>query len=224
MAAKDDDIDFKKLEKELVAAVEADKKYSRENAAKFRAVEQKVGTYDEFRNIVLASNLQPLDKKDIEGVNTTKPGLNQFCSSKERTINAAKYSTNLSENEASNIQETADSFVKRWKRCSKTNVRRYQQIIELNGQKNDKILSSELVGNLLGEIIVALDECFEEENALIIMESLKCLSMNKRFDLSLQFLNKKEKKAASELIKKLTKTASRSSSEMIKDIKSAFNF
>ena len=47
----DDDkvIDFNKLEKELGEAVAADAKYWRENDAKFRAVHQKVATYDEFR-------------------------------------------------------------------------------------------------------------------------------------------------------------------------------
>ena len=43
------DIDVRKLERELARAVEADRKYSRENDAKFRAVHQKVATYEEFR-------------------------------------------------------------------------------------------------------------------------------------------------------------------------------
>lgn len=42
-------IDIKRLERELVSAVEADKKYWRENDAKFRAIHQKVATYEEFR-------------------------------------------------------------------------------------------------------------------------------------------------------------------------------
>ena len=42
-------IDVDKLERELSSALEADRKYSRENDAKFRAVNQKVATYEEFR-------------------------------------------------------------------------------------------------------------------------------------------------------------------------------
>ena len=42
-------INFLALEKELECAVEADKKYRRENDAKFRALHQKVATYEEFR-------------------------------------------------------------------------------------------------------------------------------------------------------------------------------
>lgn len=63
----DEGIDFKKLEKEFNSAVEADAKYERENAAKFRAVEQRVGSYEEFKDIVAASHLKPLEKKDKIG-------------------------------------------------------------------------------------------------------------------------------------------------------------
>ena len=60
-------IDFQKLEKELASAVEADAKYQRENDAKFRAVEQRVASYEEFRDIVNAAHLKPLERKDITG-------------------------------------------------------------------------------------------------------------------------------------------------------------
>ena len=44
-------VDVDKLERELVNALQADKRYSRENDAKFRAVNQRVQTYEEFRCI-----------------------------------------------------------------------------------------------------------------------------------------------------------------------------
>lgn len=49
VSLKEDSIDFKKLEQEFYNAVEADARYDRENSAKFRAVNQKVGSYEEFR-------------------------------------------------------------------------------------------------------------------------------------------------------------------------------
>ena len=42
-------IDVGKVEKELVAALAADRKYKRENDAKMRAVSQRVASYEEFR-------------------------------------------------------------------------------------------------------------------------------------------------------------------------------
>ena len=44
-----DIIDFSALERQLSSAVEADRRYHRENDAKLRAVSQKVGSYEEFR-------------------------------------------------------------------------------------------------------------------------------------------------------------------------------
>ena len=64
----DEGIDFRKLEKELALAVEADEKYLRENDAKFRAVNQRVGSYEEFRDIVSTAHLKPLERKDITGL------------------------------------------------------------------------------------------------------------------------------------------------------------
>ena len=50
MVSKHDDaVDFDKLEKELSDALDQEQRYWTENDAKFRAVDQKVATYDEFR-------------------------------------------------------------------------------------------------------------------------------------------------------------------------------
>ena len=50
MVSKHDDaVDFDKLEKELTDALAQEQRYWTENDAKFRAVDQKVATYDEFR-------------------------------------------------------------------------------------------------------------------------------------------------------------------------------
>ena len=49
VSRNEDRVDFDKLEQELNAAVDADARYWRENDAKFRAIHQKVATYEEFR-------------------------------------------------------------------------------------------------------------------------------------------------------------------------------
>ncbi|XP_077413558.1 dynein axonemal assembly factor 19 [Vanacampus margaritifer] len=59
-----DVIDFSALEKDLRAGVEAERKYQRENDAKLRAVQQGVGSYQQFRDLVLTSHLTPLHKNE----------------------------------------------------------------------------------------------------------------------------------------------------------------
>lgn len=66
-------IDFRALEKELKGCVRAEERYQRENCAKLRAVSQRVNSYDEFRSLVLASHLRPLDKHDKQGAPRKQP-------------------------------------------------------------------------------------------------------------------------------------------------------
>jgi len=49
VSRKEDAVDFNKLEEEVTAAMEAEAHYYRENDAKFRAINQRVATYEEFR-------------------------------------------------------------------------------------------------------------------------------------------------------------------------------
>ena len=79
-----EDINFSKLRKNFISAQHADEKYSCENDAKFRAVHQNVKSYDEFRDIVAASHLQPLDRKDVIGSDKIQqPWNTMYLSSKE---------------------------------------------------------------------------------------------------------------------------------------------
>ena len=44
-----DQVDLQSIHREFVQAFNAEKKYERENDAKFRAINQRVASYEEFR-------------------------------------------------------------------------------------------------------------------------------------------------------------------------------
>lgn len=227
MGSKKDEIDFSKLEREFSAAVEADKKYSRENAAKFRAVEQRVGSYDEFRNIVLASNLQPLERKDIYSDAKVKQPLNAMCTSKERQLKSSKDAPQNDDIMGQNgiITEepiSADSFLKTWKRSLTTNLSRFTYVIQLQTSAMAKILTSESIGNLIGDIISTLDDCFDSTYLTKILDILSNLSLSKRFSLSMQFLSKSEKTALANLFEKLATEANEEEKIIIEDLKNRY--
>ncbi|XP_070704783.1 coiled-coil domain-containing protein 103 [Pempheris klunzingeri] len=67
-----DVINFSALESELQAAVESDRRRTRENDAKLRAVSQRV-SYREFRDLVLTCHLRPLERKDKDGAPRRQP-------------------------------------------------------------------------------------------------------------------------------------------------------
>ncbi|KAM4598745.1 dynein axonemal assembly factor 19 [Polymixia lowei] len=71
--SEDSVINFSALERELRAAVEEDRRYRRENDAKLRAVNQRVASYEEFRDIVLSCHLRPLEKRDKDGASRKQP-------------------------------------------------------------------------------------------------------------------------------------------------------
>lgn len=59
-------IDFSSLETELSKAIQNDIRYWQKNDAKIRAVNQRVATYDDFKEIVNAAHLKPLDKRESQ--------------------------------------------------------------------------------------------------------------------------------------------------------------
>ncbi|KAM7371352.1 hypothetical protein PAMP_008605 [Pampus punctatissimus] len=68
-----DVINFSALERELLAAVESEQKHRRENEAKLRAVSQRVSSYQDFRELVLASHLKPLERRDKDRAPQRQP-------------------------------------------------------------------------------------------------------------------------------------------------------
>ncbi|KAL4221598.1 hypothetical protein ACF0H5_019855 [Mactra antiquata] len=199
----DDDkiIDFAKLEKELESAVEADARYWRENDAKFRAVHQKVASYDEFRDIVKASHLKPLEQDDrLTNVKFTQPW-NSSCTKKENTANKPDHENLPKEKE---YPTTSQTFIREWRKLNKDMSLQYQYLIGMGGDRLGQIFKPEIGFGLLGEFACCLDCEFNKENKDNVLEILVKLSETNRFKLTVDFLSKKEKGYIISLFEKLT--------------------
>ncbi len=76
-------IDVEKIQSIVKQEVAKEQKYWRENDAKFRAIEQRVPTYEDFRQMVLGSHLRPLEKgeslRDEKGQIATKKVWNSMA-------------------------------------------------------------------------------------------------------------------------------------------------
>ncbi|CAG2217782.1 Coiled-coil domain-containing protein 103 [Mytilus edulis] len=195
----DESLNFEKLEKELHAAVDADQRYWRENDAKFRAVHQKVATYDEFRDIVKASHLKPLEKGDkMESVQFNQPW----------NVAAAKNSeTEQSEmgqiDKNKNIPKTGQEFVQYWRRYLKSLGEQYIYLISIGGDNLAHIFKTEISFGLLGDIVKALENKIVESDNEKVVQILEGLSQTNRFSLSVQFLSTQEKDLCNTLFDKL---------------------
>ncbi|KFQ82242.1 Coiled-coil domain-containing protein 103, partial [Phaethon lepturus] len=99
------------LEQELRAAVAAEERWERENEAKLRAVHQRVPSYEEFRNIVLASHLKPLEKKDKMG--KRRNALWNPCAAHAKAPQASDMEIPL---ELDQLPRTSAEFYRDWRR------------------------------------------------------------------------------------------------------------
>ncbi|KAK3083514.1 hypothetical protein FSP39_024487 [Pinctada imbricata] len=205
----DDCLDFKKLERELESAVEADKKYWRENDAKFRAVHQKVESYEEFRDIVMASHIKPLDKGDNFQNITFDVKWNSVANDKGKSDSSAADGV---KKESFKIPKDNQEFVRDWRRYYKTTAEQYNYLKSIGGTTLAKIFRTDI--SLFGDILKALDSEFMDSDCDVVLDIVENLTKTNRFTLSVQFLNSAEKEARNSLFAKLKNSKGSENSEV----------
>ncbi|KAM6312135.1 dynein axonemal assembly factor 19 [Podargus strigoides] len=185
------------LERELRAAAEADARRERENEAKLRALHQRV-SYEEFRNIVLASHLKPLEKKDKMG--NRRNVLWNPCAAHAKAPQASSMEI---PQELLQLPGTSDEFYRDWRKCLKSGKEKYQFLLELGGTALGRIFQADLGFGLLGEFLMVLAEniCHGDRDA--ILQILQSLSGTKRFGLNVDLLSQVEKESSRDLFRKL---------------------
>ncbi|KAM6960555.1 dynein axonemal assembly factor 19 [Aplochiton taeniatus] len=203
-------IDFSALGRELQAALEADQRHWRENGAKFRALHQRVGTYEEFRDIVSASHLRPLEKKDKAGSQRHQPW-NPVASSS--TIQPQKQ---LQDQDSTGQLKPAKPqpqlrSVSEWSldwRCLTGDSRgRYNLLLCHGGEPLSHMFRAEVPFGLLGEFLVVLSESLQCGHESKVIDVLEDLSQTARFSLNLALLSSQERKAGGWLMHQLKRHA-----------------
>ncbi|XP_008576528.1 PREDICTED: coiled-coil domain-containing protein 103 [Galeopterus variegatus] len=196
---RNDVIDFMALEKELQAAITADEKYKRENAAKLRAVEQRVASYEEFRGIVLASHLKPLERKDKMGGKRTTPW--NCHTTQGRTLQDE--ATEISQEKTLLQPETSAEFYRDWRRHLRSGAERYKALLQLGGPKLGHLFQTDVGFGLLGELLVALADHVRLADRAAVLGILHSLASTGRFTLNLSLLSHAEKESCRGLFQKL---------------------
>ncbi|XP_064329053.1 coiled-coil domain-containing protein 103 [Phalacrocorax carbo] len=191
-------LDAAALERELRAAVAADERRERENDAKLRALHQRVPSYEEFRNIVLASHLKPLEKKDKMGKRMNV--LWNPCAARTKAPQASDMEI---PQELDQLPGTSAEFYRDWRRCLRSGKEKYQLLLELGGKALGRMFQADLGFGLLGEFLTVLAEhvCHEDRDA--ILQILESLSRTKRFGLNVDLLSESEKESSRDLFRKL---------------------
>ncbi|NXU52317.1 CC103 protein, partial [Turnix velox] len=186
------------LSRELREALAADARRERENEAKLRALRQRVPSFQEFRDIVLASHLKPLEKKDK--MDLRRNVLWNPCAASTKAPQGSEVEI---AQELDQLPRTSAEFYRDWRRCLKSGKEKYQFLLELGGEALGRIFQADLGFGLLGEFLVVLAEnvCHEDREAAL--QILQSLAGTKRFGLNVDLLSEQEKESRRDLFKKL---------------------
>ncbi|NXN94650.1 CC103 protein, partial [Rhinopomastus cyanomelas] len=188
----------RELQRELRAAVAADEQQQRVNEAKLRAVRQRVPSYEQFRNIVLASHLKPLEKKDKQ--DKRRNMLWNPCAAHAKTPPASDVEI---PQELDQLPRTSAEFYRDWRRCLKSSQEKYQFLLELGGKALGRMFQADLGYGLLGEFLVVLAENVSPADRDAVLQILQSLSGTRRFGLNMDLLSEAEKESSRALFRKL---------------------
>ncbi|XP_009581145.1 PREDICTED: coiled-coil domain-containing protein 103, partial [Fulmarus glacialis] len=149
-------------------------------------------------NIVLASHLKPLEKKDKMG--KRRNVLWNPCAAHAKAPQASDVEI---PQELDQLPRTSAEFYRDWRRCLKSGKEKYQLLLELGGKALGRIFQADLGFGLLGEFLTVLAEniCHEDRDA--ILQILQSLSGTKRFGLNVDLLSESEKESSRDLFRKL---------------------
>ncbi|XP_031412905.1 coiled-coil domain-containing protein 103 [Meleagris gallopavo] len=150
------------------------------------------------RDIVLASHLRPLEKKDKMG--NKRNVLWNPCAGHTRGQQVTEVEI---PQELEQLPGTSAEFYRDWRRCLKSGKEKYQLLLKLEGKALSRIFQAELGFGLLGEFLTVLAEnvCHEDRDA--VLQILQSLSGTKRFGLNLDLLSTSEKESTRDLFRKL---------------------
>ncbi|CAF0969470.1 unnamed protein product [Rotaria sordida] len=185
-------IDLRKLATNFANEKSKDDLYWQRNDAKFRAVHQRCSTYDEFRQIVEAAHLRPLDRNETLTLERQSIAWNQSAtkdsySSSSETMIPSEPITNhqIIFSTPKNITE----FIQQWRRISSDMKLDYLR--RLNNLEN--IFQTDIPTDLLHELPLLYKSNSSYNDAEIIFNVLINLTKSKRFELIKSFLTDKDK-------------------------------
>jgi hypothetical protein len=149
--------------------------------------------------------LKPLEKTDKIGQQSFKQPWNALSGNKGLDQNNTSQDPNQVP-PATKMPVNGYEFARLWKNHYKTTQQRYAFLLHVGAEKLRSIFHNEISYGLLGEIIVALFTEYRKQDCNELLAILVGLSQVNRFRLSLDFLDRSERTACVQLLKKLHET------------------
>eukprot|EP00053_Salpingoeca_punica_P002911 m.40180 g.40180 ORF g.40180 m.40180 type:complete len:226 (+) comp11855_c0_seq1:114-791(+) len=197
----DEGINLDMLERTLQGALRDEARYKRENDAKFRAVAQKVQSYEEFENIVKASHLKAV-KEDVTnlslGRSAWKPSAARRSDDDENKAPAPTAPTTSADDKPATLQQ----FLRAWRALSSTSDR-FQLLCRVGGPQLHTFFKIESIGTVLPDMLRVLSEHVTADSVEIVAEIIDSIAQTYRFSLTVEFLTDAERSVGKALLDKL---------------------
>ncbi|CAF0903116.1 unnamed protein product [Didymodactylos carnosus] len=197
MTSSSVNINFRKLAENFSKEKQAETVYWQRNSAKFRAIEQRCASYDEFRQIVAASHLKPLDKNETltfehyKQVSWNQQAARQDSAS-ATTLPAITTATSPIQSKTFvHLPKYLPEFILQWRRCQ-TSAMKFEYLKQYDLSTLEKIFQTDFTTELLNDL-TQIYESNSYDNAQIIVQLLAIIVNAKRFQLTKGFFTEIEK-------------------------------
>ncbi|KAM3173657.1 hypothetical protein ACTXT7_012106 [Hymenolepis weldensis] len=187
-------LDVDRLESELKQSVRHEERRWRENDAKLRAVEQKVGTYDEFRGIVDACELRPLTCKEIQEATNRYAGWAPNSSTIAYSIPEINQEFPCFKEISIKRFNRIDEFMRCWSGLEKnqSNIDLFNLLKEQSNELLQEIFASSTGLSILSRVLNCLQVAISRDSSSVV-RILQTISSSKNFDLTAMLMSDEEK-------------------------------
>lgn len=192
-------INLQKLATNFAQEKSKDERYWQRNDAKFRAVHQRCTNYDEFRQIVDAAHLRPLDRNETLTLERQSIAWNQAAA--KQPSSDVSISSEASNRPSAIVTKPRNQteLLQQWRRLSdETKMEYLHQLDHL-----ESLFQIDVPTDLLDELPVLYQSDSSVNDADMLVNLLVHIGQSKRFELMKSFLSEERKHQLDRLFSRL---------------------
>ncbi|OQR92192.1 hypothetical protein ACHHYP_03970 [Achlya hypogyna] len=232
--------DTASLQKELVQALEEDRKYKATDEMKKRAIHT-ASSYDEFKNFVLCADLKPVSSKELQNLSKSERQRNRLYHKKAASVRATT-GTLTGSNDSRRPPKSSVEFLRTWKRSCTSDAGKYEYLVLTSPARLGKLFQAEMDADLFADIVACLTRTMERVNpnneiddyeaeqaaATVAIGVLEAVATTSRLELMLSFLSTPDTMTLHRLVQLIegitvAATDEKTQAETCSRIRAAFN-
>jgi hypothetical protein len=192
-------IDLRKLATNFANEKSKEERYRQRNDAKFRAVHQRCSNYDEFRQIVEAAHLRPLDRNETLTLERQAIAWNQPAGKDSPEIILPSEST-ITHPIKFSMPKNVTEFLQQWRRISNEMKLDYLHRLKNNWEN---FFQMDIPMDFLHDLSLLYQSDSSYNDAELIIQILSHLIKSKRFELMKSFLTQHDQVELDRLFSRL---------------------